>query len=149
LLLEQFKKLLAPDESSSGTTADAVALASAALLIEVARADFTADDAELNAMIDHLTQVFSLSPDDVDRLTAQAASQVDHATSLYEFTRTVNDNCTPKARIQLIDAMWQVAYADGILHKYEEHLIRRTSELLYVAHADFIQAKHRAKALIP
>jgi uncharacterized tellurite resistance protein B-like protein len=37
--------------------------------------------------------------------------------------------------------MWTVAYADGDLDKYEEHLIRQVAELTYVPHSDYIQCK--------
>ena len=70
---------------------------------------------------------------------------MDESTSLYEFTRVINDNYTPQQKLQLISAMWVVAYADGNLDKYEEHLIRRVAELTYVAHEDYIRAKLRAQ----
>lgn len=95
-------------------------------------------------MLEHIKTVLALSDEDLAELTAQAEQEVDHATSLYEFTRVVNDHCDPEQRIALIEAMWRVAYADGELHKYEEHIIRRTADLLYVAHSDFILSKHRA-----
>ena len=44
-------------------------------------------------------------------------------------------------KVQLITSLWKVAYADGDLDKYEEHLIRRVADLLYVPHDAFIRAK--------
>ncbi len=44
--------------------------------------------------------------------------------------------------------MWQIAYADGQLDKYEEYMIRRVTELTYVSHSDFIRAKQQAKRLL-
>ena len=48
-------------------------------------------------------------------------------------------------RIKLIESMWKIAYADGNIDKYEEHIIRKVSNLIYVAHSDFIKAKINAK----
>lgn len=146
MLLKHFKKLFEPDALSSGENSrHHLELATAALLFEVARSDFEQDEAEYETIARHLKEAFDLSPDELERVTTESEHRVEHATSLYEFTRTINDHCTPKERIALIEAMWQVAYADGELSKYEDHLIRRTAELLYVAHSDFIRGKHRAQ----
>ena len=70
-----------------------------------------------------------------------ANQRADEATSLYEFTRVINDHYTPAQKLALIDLMWKVAYADSNLDKYEEHLIRRVAELTYVPHQDYIRSK--------
>jgi uncharacterized tellurite resistance protein B-like protein len=66
---------------------------------------------------------------------------VDEATSLYEFTRIINDHYSAQQKVQLIGAMWAVAFADGNLDKYEEALIRQVAELTYVPHQDYIRCK--------
>ena len=66
---------------------------------------------------------------------------MDEGTSLYEFTRVINDHCCAEQKLQLIKAMWAVAYADGNVDKYEEHLIRQVAELTYVPHSDYIHCK--------
>ena len=145
MLLKHFKKLFEPDALSSGENSHHLALATAALLFEVARSDFEQDEVEHETIVRHLEAAFDLSPEELEMVTTESEHRVEHATSLYEFTRTINDHCTPQERVQLIEAMWQVAYADGELSKYEDHLIRRTADLLYVAHTDFIRGKHRAQ----
>lgn len=144
MLLARFKQLFINEQPEVQGIDQRLAMVSAALLIEVARADFNNDPKEQAAVLEHIKTVLTLSDEDLAELTAQAEREVDQATSLYEFTRVVNDNCDPEQRIALVEAMWRVAYADGELHKYEEHIIRRTAELLYVAHSDFILSKHRA-----
>jgi uncharacterized tellurite resistance protein B-like protein len=64
---------------------------------------------------------------------------------LYDFTRDINDNLDSGERIKLIESMWKIAYADGNIDKYEEHIIRKVSNLIYVAHSDFIKAKINAR----
>lgn len=120
-------------------------LAAAALLIETARADFKQGAEEEAALATLLSNSLRLDANEVQELISQAAAQVDESTSLYEFTRVINDHYTPQQKQQLIYAMWTVAYADGDIDKYEEHLIRQVAELTYVAHEDYIRAKLRAR----
>jgi uncharacterized tellurite resistance protein B-like protein len=120
-------------------------LATAALLIETARADFTQDAQEQAAMEQLLSSSLKLDKQQVHELVVAAENKVDDATSLYEFTREINDHYSPEQKIQLIKAMWTVAYADGKLGKYEEHLIRQVADLIYVPHQDYIRSKLAAK----
>ena len=121
-------------------------LASAALLIEVARADFEITPEELARLIDLLATTFDMSPEDVKLVTQQANDQVENAVSLHDFTRVINEHCSPEERNELVGLMWDVAAADGDLSKYEDHLIRRVADLLYVPHQEFIRLKHQALA---
>ena len=116
-------------------------LVAAALLIETARADFTQDAAEQAALEQLLSRSLQLDKQQVRELIAAAENHVDKATSLYEFTREINDQYSAEQKLQLIRAMWTVAYADGALDKYEEHLIRQVAELTYVPHQDYIRCK--------
>ena len=119
-------------------------LASAAMLIETARADFTQDRAEEEAMEALLSSTLKLSDAEVQNLIAQATVKVDESVSLYEFTRLINDHFTMTQKLELIHNMWMVAWADHNVDKYEEHLIRQVAELTYVAHSDYIRLKLEA-----
>ena len=116
-------------------------LAAAALLVETARADFTEDDVELNRLSQLLKTSLKLGQEEVDALVLHAQERVEEATSLYELTEVINEHCSADQKLQLISAMWAVAYADGDLSKYEEHLIRQVADLTYVPHADYINCK--------
>jgi uncharacterized tellurite resistance protein B-like protein len=120
-------------------------LVAAALLIETARADFTHDAEEQAALEQLLSSSLKLDKNQVHQLIVAADNKVDEATSLYEFTREINDHFTPDQKAQLIAAMWAVAYADGKLGKYEEHLIRNVADLIYVSHRDYIRSKLAAQ----
>jgi len=122
-------------------------LVAAALLIETARADFTQDAAEQAAIEQLLSSSLKLDKHEVHELVVAAENKVDDATSLYEFTREINDHYSPEQKIQLIQSMWTVAYADGKLGKYEEHIIRQVADLTYVPHQDYIRSKLAAKEL--
>ena len=120
-------------------------LAAAALLIETARADFVQDETEQLKLTELLARSLKLGAEEVKDLVAAAERRVDEAVSLYEFTRVINDHYSAEQKLRLIDAMWMVAYADGNVDKYEEHLIRQVAELVYVPHSDYIQSKLSAR----
>ena len=48
-------------------------------------------------------------------------------------------------KVRVVEMMWQLVYADGDKDRYEEHLIRQVAELLYLSHAEFIQARLQAE----
>lgn len=139
--LSSLFEINAPESDSDISPEHRRHLAAAALLIETARADFTQDGVEEASMTTLLQGSLDLTGEDVEELLRLANREVDAATSLYQFTRTVNDQFTPTQKTQLISDMWRVAYADGDVDKYEEHLIRRVADLVYVPHEDYIRAK--------
>ncbi|MFT4520656.1 MAG: putative tellurite resistance protein B-like protein [Halioglobus sp.] len=120
-------------------------LAAAALLIETARADFTLDEIEQKALQALLVNTLDVSAAEVQELVDTAEEHVDRATSLYQYTRVINDHYSAAQKLELIGSMWKVAYADGNLDKYEEHLIRQVADLIYVPHQDYIRTKIEAK----
>lgn len=120
-------------------------LASAALLIEVATIDEKFDDKEFATLRKILMDQYHLSAEECDELTRLARQEFDEATSMYQFTQLINDNCSQQDKFNLVKSMWMIAYADGDLDKYEEYIIRKTSDLLHLAHNDFIRAKHAAR----
>jgi uncharacterized tellurite resistance protein B-like protein len=141
-MIAALKKLFTEPSGDSEHSADETRrLAAAALLIEVARADFQQDADEEKAMAELLVSSLGLPREVIDDLLTQANDAVDSATSLYEFTRLVNDHYSYDEKYALVASMWSVAYADQSLDKYEEHLIRRVAELIYVTHQDFIRSK--------
>ncbi|EED33307.1 protein YhgI [gamma proteobacterium NOR5-3] len=145
-MIEKLRKLFTEPAGNAEQSADENRrLAAAALLVEVARADFQQDAEEEAAMRELLCSSLSLDRASVDALLSEASYTVDEATSLYDFTRLVNDHYSYDEKFDLVSAMWQVAYADKSLNKYEEHLIRRVSDLIYLKHEDFIRGKLAAK----
>lgn len=121
-------------------------LAVAALLIEVATADHVMDEAELNALISLLERKFSLPHERLVELADLAKAEAADATSIYQFTQLINSECTPQEKFELIKGMWELAYADNQLDKYEEYVIRKVADLIHVSHSEFIRAKSIAKA---
>jgi uncharacterized tellurite resistance protein B-like protein len=121
-------------------------LAVAALLIEVAIADHQFSETELSNLGVILERKFSLSRDELAGLINLAKNETNHATSLHQFTQLINQYCTTEEKFRLMKAMWEMAYADGDLNKYEDYIIRKVADLIYVPHTEFIRAKSVVKA---
>ncbi len=130
-----------PDETDSAEHKHQLDLAAAALLIEMTRADYVVDPQEQQTLKDVLGSALELGPTEISELLELASHRADRATSLYEFTRLINDHYSAEEKLTLIECMWRVAYADGDLDKYEERLIRQVSDLIHVPHKAFISAK--------
>ena len=116
-----------------------------ALLLETSMADNLLDESEIKTLKATLINDFELEETEIDELIEISKKNVDDSTSLYDFTRDINDNFDAKERFKLIESMWKIAYADGNIDKFEEHIIRKVSNLIYVSHSDFIKAKISAK----
>ena len=119
-----------------------------ALLLETSMADNLLDESEIKTLKTTLINDFELEETEIDELIEISKKNVDDSTSLYDFTRDINDNFDAKERFKLIESMWKIAYADGNIDKFEEHIIRKVSNLIYVSHSDFIKAKISAKEKI-
>lgn len=124
-------------------------LAIAALLVEVAMADQQFSGIEVDKLKQLLAHTYSLTSAEITDLIDLAKHESTHATSLYQFTQIVNEQCVPGDKFRLIKAMWEMAYADGNIDKYEDYIIRKIADLIYVPHSEFIRAKSLVKAALP
>ena len=80
-----------------------------------------------------------------DTLMALAAEEARLATDYFQFTSLINKNFSAGQKVQVVEYLWQVAYADGQLDAHEQHFMRKIADLLYVSHADYVAAKQRAR----
>lgn len=122
-----------------------VALAAAALLLEVAWADHEISDTELALIQRHLQSQFGLTEAEVTELVDESRREHEESVGLYAYTRTINQAWNEEQKFALVTALWRLAMADDELHRYEEHTIRKIAELLYLSHDRFIEAKLRVK----
>ena len=115
--------------------------ACSALLIEVAYADKIFEESEIISLKESLKETYNIDEKVIDELIADAKKTVDESTSLYEYTRVVNDEFDYSDKLELLSRIWKLAFADGNLDKYEDHLIRKISDLIHISHSDFIKIK--------
>jgi uncharacterized tellurite resistance protein B-like protein len=127
--------------ASAALSEDQKHLAVAALLIEVAMADHVFDERELRSLQTLLKQKFSLSDVHINELIELAKEESAESSSLHQFTTLVHQHCNEKEKFNLLIAMWELAFADTDLNKYEEYIIRKVADLIYVPHSEFIRAK--------
>jgi uncharacterized tellurite resistance protein B-like protein len=116
-------------------------LATATLLMEVARADDRITEEERQDVRRLIEKHYALSPELTQEIAASAEHEARHATSLYPFTRLINRACSPDEKVRIISMLWRVTCSDGHVDKYEEYLVRKIAELLYVPHREFIRMK--------
>lgn len=135
------KNILEPEDSAVKTEQ----LAAAALLVEVMVIDGNLDEQELTSISQTLCQILALSSEQVDELIRLSRDEVADATSLYQFTREINTHFDAEQKMNLLTAMWRVAFADGYLDKHEESIIRRVADLLHILHSDYIRCKLAAR----
>ncbi len=138
-----FRERVAPD-AGNADPAHRRNLAAAALLIEIARADFDFDGHEQEAIQSALRASLDLGDDEIAELVRLATEESRDATSLHQFTRLVNDSHSIDEKRALMRQLWRVAYADGRIDRYEEQILRRIADLIHLRHAEFMQAKHAA-----
>lgn len=140
-----FEEKLKQDEADLGVSTNSSNLASAALLIEVMKSDHELDQRETDEFMTLLEECLNIPAEELQTMRELAEEEANQATSLYEFTRLINDEYNYEQKVQLIENMWRIAFSDEELDKYEEHLIRKVSELIYVSHSDFIKVKLKAR----
>ncbi|AMO68184.1 hypothetical protein DOK_04232 [gamma proteobacterium BDW918] len=140
-MFEKLMQLFTVADDSTGDDKMTLELVTAALLLEVSKADFQEDPAEIDKIRTILLQHFSVSLGDINAFIDQARNTSADSTSLYPFTRYINDNCNNIEKYQLVLALWDVALEDGRIDKYEDHLIRKIADLIYLPHSEFIRAK--------
>jgi uncharacterized tellurite resistance protein B-like protein len=114
------------------------------LLIEVAKADHTLSSEEETKLIHTVKSLYGLSDAEQEELIELARQKSDASTSLYEYTSVINEHYSQEEKFQLVTLMWKIALSDNDLDRYEEHLIRRVADLIYLPHMKFIEAKHLA-----
>ena len=139
------KSLIDPDQADPAGRDHALRLATAALLIEVVRADYEEDIKETEAVIRQLQTHFDLTEEETLLLVEEAALRADHSVSLQEFTRLLHDNLSEKEKFSVIEMLWLIALADDHLDKHEDYVVRKVAELLYVTHGDLIRIRNEVK----
>ncbi|WP_114764189.1 TerB family tellurite resistance protein [Vibrio rhodolitus] len=134
-----FKQLLEGSDLGEQHKADPN-LAIACLLCEVAGADHQIDPQEAIAKQQLVSRLLNLDSAQTEALLSRAQTKANEAASLYDFTSQLRE-LSQETRYELIQAMWEIAHADGEIDPLEDAVIRKTAELLYVDHSEFIRAK--------
>jgi uncharacterized tellurite resistance protein B-like protein len=138
-----FEQYLGKETESAIPLERRLQMASAALMVEMLHVDDQVTVEEDEKLRQLLTQRFMLESSEIESLIDLAHNEKHEATDYYEFTSLLNSHYTQQQKIDLVEDLWQLAYADHQLDKYEEHLLRRLADLLHVPHQDYIRTKHK------
>lgn len=147
-MINRIRKLFTGMDAGDPEThrADGRALAAAVLMVEAARLDGNFDESERRSIRSLVTDRFGLDDAEADDLIAEAETVHDDSNHLVRFTRAIKETCPPEERVAIVEMLWEVVYADGVLHDYEANLLRRVGGLIYVSDRDRGAARKRVMA---
>ena len=134
-----------PNKSPENLSGYSLHVATAALLIEMMRADASVSEAERETITDILRLKLALTAEETCGLLKLAEDELWKSTGYYEFTSLINKGFRYEQKVMIIEHLWEVAFADAEVDKHEEYMVRKIADLLYVDHKDFINAKLRVR----
>ena len=145
-MLAKIKSFLSGEGEGGNTpdaTDDGVAAAAVAVFVEAAQLDGDFDETERRVICKILIERFQLSAEDAEALINDALREHDSPNKVYAATRLIRDVFSDDERIDVMEMLWEVAYADGEVHDYEANLVRRVAGLLYVQDRESGRARKR------
>lgn len=124
---------------------EAIRLATAVLMIDVARADHVFDESEFDSILELVRSHFSLPAEQAAELVIAANEKAEDLVSAYDFTKVLHDHLDHGEKARIVGLLWKIAYADGRLDKYEDSLVLKISDLLHVSRGLVMRLKHDAQ----
>ena len=118
-----------------------IVVATCVLLLEMAHSDGEFHDMEGLVVEDLLARKYDMPPEARKELIEYARKKSDASIDLHQFTRQINENFTEEEKMQVVRTLWRIVYADGVLDKYEDYLMRKLVKLLRLSHRQMIEAK--------
>ena len=133
-----------PEEDSTARD-KGIRLATAVLMLDVARADHVFDESEFDEVLKLVETHFDLSPEESAELVNEADFKAENLTSLHDFTQLLHNNLEESEKARIIEMLWKIAFADGRLDKFEDSLVLKISDLLHVSRGRVMKLKHDAE----
>lgn len=141
-----FASLVGGKSETADLNAHELRLASAALLVHACAIDGVIEEVEANRLHAILKDRFELSDDDVRQLIVAAERREREAVDLYGFTSQLKSSLSEDERLKIIEMMWEIVFADGEIHEFEDNLVWRTAELLGISSRERIRLKKQVEA---
>jgi len=117
-----------------------------ALLIRAATSDARFGEEERDTIRRIAADSFGLAPEAVASLVKEAEGEESETLDLHRWAQAIKRAYSEEERVGVIEKMWEVVYADGVLDDYEANLLRRVAGLIYVPDRESGQARQRVIA---
>jgi len=138
-----FDTFFATTDSATSSVEHQLNLAAAALLLEMSTQDHQVSEEEIASVRQAMLAHLDVSEHDLDELYQLAQEEKQQATDYHQFTQLIAEHYDQDKKVHLVELLWRVAFADAELDKYEEQMVRKICDLIYVSHRDYLQTKHR------
>ncbi len=142
-ILKKFVTDLSASDEPEVFIHDKMQLAEAALMYHVIAVDGVVREEEKKRMTELLSQQFELNEEETKSLSEQAKLADQEAIDLYKFTSILKRTLTEEERIKIIEHLWEMVFADGVLHELEDNVVWRIAELMGVESRNRVLLKQR------
>ena len=142
-MIDQLLRLIPGVGAKGAPPGDEPHLAVAVLLVEAGlmQGDFSAEERAMTAHL--LSRRFALPAEEADELIERAKARARDSAQYFPFTNSLNTNMTIEDKVEVVEMLWRIAYADGNLDAFEDQLIRQVAGLLHVPDRDRMNARRR------
>ncbi|MDB9823182.1 TerB family tellurite resistance protein [Deltaproteobacteria bacterium] len=145
-MIDMVKKLFSRETSDDSLEnvkdpAESIYLATCAILLELASIDGEFSDAEKDNIISLFKRDYNLADEDIAALMEASEKELRDSIDLWQFTNLINQNCSLEQKVQIVETVWKVAYADGTLDQHEDYLAHKVATLLRLNHKQLIDSK--------
>ena len=127
---------------------DELRLAAAALLVHASMIDGQFDASERRKLKALLQARFDLGDEEVRHLVQEAKAEESASVDLFGFTNILCRELDQDGRKRIVEMLWEVVMADGVVHEFESNLVRRTAELLGVSTRDRVTLRQQVAARV-
>ncbi len=141
--LKRFMAELAGEPTAREFGEDDYRVAAVALLVHLAQSEGATEEAERTRLRGIIEKNFGLDPQAATRLIQSAEASDKEAVDFYHFTHVLCRQLDQAARLRIIEMMWEIAFANGVVHEVEENIVARIAELLGVSPHDRVRLRHR------
>lgn len=147
-MIDLFRRLFPKSEAPSSrenVQTRRTFVATCALLMEMAAIDGEFSGGEQEIILATLTSSYGMNSDEAHAIMEAAKIELEGSVDLWQFVRIINREYSEQEKLEVIEAVWRVIYADGRLNRHEDHLVHRLADLLRLSHSRLIEAKMRVK----
>ena len=141
-------RVAAEERPARNLREDELRLAAAALLVQASAIDGQVDAVERRKLKTLLQERFDLDGNEIQPLLDEAAVRENDSVDLYRFTSVLCRELDQDGRKRIVEMLWEVVMADGVVHEFESNLVWRTAELLGVSTRDRVTLRQAVAARV-